>query len=151
MMRFPWQKVILKTMIDSQSCDDHQPQEQSDLMEQDGDEPNGGNGLESCLQPTDVSEEILSFSVGIYSVAPAEGNKPVRFFRTPKNALDENRPIKLTPCSYFKTRLCTVDNRFARDTNYLFFAQKTEIHGQCMYNRWPQNKHEEKTQKISLL
>ena len=76
-MRFYEQRVA------GQSCDGHQPQEQSDLMEQDGDEPNGGNALESCLQPTDVSEEILSFSVGIYSVAPAEGNKPVSFFRTP--------------------------------------------------------------------
>ena len=62
---------------------DHQPQEQSDNIEQDGDEPNGGIALESCLQPTDVSEEILSFSEGIYSVAPAEGNKPVSFFKTP--------------------------------------------------------------------
>ncbi len=105
--------------------------------------PNGGKTLESCLQPCDVSEDILSFSEGIYSVAPAERNSPVSFFKTPKleamafpvhfptseNTLDEERPIKVTCNGYFKTRLFGVDDRFARDTNYLFFAQfVTEIH-----------------------
>ncbi|KAM9771307.1 uncharacterized protein ACBT44_004404 isoform 6-T9 [Syngnathus typhle] len=102
-----------------------------------GDAPNGGVILESCLQPNDVSEEIMSFTQGIYCVAPAERNNPVSFFRTPKleamafpvqfptgkNTLDEERQVKVTPSKYFKTRLCCVDERFARDTNYLFFAQ----------------------------
>ncbi|XP_074542437.1 uncharacterized protein LOC141802702 isoform X2 [Halichoeres trimaculatus] len=123
--------------------DEQISQQQSDTMQQEGDEPNGGVVLESCLQPTDVSEEILSFSDNIYSVAPAEGNKPVSFFKTPKleamafpvqfptgkNTLDEDRRIKLTPCSYFKSRLFCADDRFARDSNYLFFGQfVTEIH-----------------------
>ena len=55
-----------------------------DESEQEGDMPNGGFALESCLQPPDVAEEILCFSEGIYSVAPAERNSPVSFFRTPK-------------------------------------------------------------------
>lgn len=98
----------------SQLRHDHEPQPQSNNMQQDGDEPNGGIALESCLQPTDVSEEILSFSEGIYSVAPAEGNKPVSFFKTPnleamafpvqfptgQNTLDEERPKRLTPHCY---------------------------------------------------
>ena len=120
-------------------CDEHQ----SDDGEQEGDMPNGGVALESCLQPRDVSEDILCFSEGIYNVAPAEDNNPVSFFRTKgleslafpvqyptgQNTLDEQRPVKLTPSSYFKTRLFGVDGRFARDTNYLFFAQfVTEIH-----------------------
>lgn len=128
---------------DTLLCDDSQPQEPRDDPEQEGDMPNGGLALESCLQPRDVSEDILCFSEGIYSVAPAERNSPVSFFRTPKleamafpvqfptgqNTLDEQRPVKLTPSSYFKTRLFGVDDRFARDTNYLFFAQfVTEIH-----------------------
>ncbi|KAM9812015.1 uncharacterized protein ACBT44_011392 isoform 3-T12 [Syngnathus typhle] len=72
-----------------------------------------------------------------------ERNNPVSFFKTPKleamafpvqfptgqNTLDEERPIKLTPSKYFKTRLCCVDERFARDPTYLFFAQfVTEIY-----------------------
>ncbi|XP_062414952.1 uncharacterized protein LOC134107225 [Pungitius pungitius] len=125
------------------SCDGEQTEEQRDDEEQEGDMPNGGFALESCLQPCDVSEEILCFSEGIYSVAPAESNSPVGFFKTPKleamafpvqfptgqNTLDEGRRMKVTPSSYFKARLFCIDDRFARDTNYLFFAQfVTEIH-----------------------
>ncbi|XP_068507192.1 uncharacterized protein [Syngnathus scovelli] len=129
---------------DSQNdpCGNVQNQQSADNVEE-GDAPNGGVILESCLQPNDVSEEIMSFTQGIYCVAPAERNNPVSFFRTPKleamafpvqfptgkNTLDEGRQIKLTPSKYFKTRLCCVDERFARDTNYLFFAQfVTEIY-----------------------
>ena len=123
---------------------EQQPTEQTrDDEEQEENMPNGGFALDSCLQPTDVSEEILSFSEGIYSVAPAERNSPVGFFKTPRleaisfpmqfptgqNTLDDNRLVKLSPSGYFKARLFCVDNRFARDTNYLFFAQfVTEIH-----------------------
>lgn len=45
--------------IDSQSRAGHKPEQQLENMQQDGDEPNVGIALESCLQPTDVSEEIL--------------------------------------------------------------------------------------------
>nr|XP_040030752.1 uncharacterized protein LOC120818062 isoform X1 [Gasterosteus aculeatus aculeatus] len=129
--------------VDMLSCDGEQPEQQRDDEEQEGEMPNGGFALESCLQPCDVSEEILCFSEGIYSVAPAESNSPVGFFKTPKleamafpvqfptgqNTLDEGRRMKVTPSSYFKARLFCVDDRFARDTNYLFFAQfVTEIH-----------------------
>lgn len=58
-------------------CDESQPQEQRDEPEQEGD-----IALDSCLQPRDVSEDILCFSEGIYSVAPAERNCPVSFFKT---------------------------------------------------------------------
>lgn len=53
-------------------------------MQQDVDDPNGGIVLKSCLQPTDDSEDILSFSEGIYSIALAEGNKPLSFIKTPR-------------------------------------------------------------------
>lgn len=82
---------------------DDQPEEQSNDTEQEGDMPNGGLALESCLQPPDAEE--IRFSEGIYSVAPAERNSPVSFFKTPKleatafpvqfptgqNTLDEQR------------------------------------------------------------
>ena len=129
--------------IDILPCNDNQQQGHSNSSEQDGDQQTGGIVLESCLQPIDIADEVLTFSEGIYNIAPAEGNKPVNFFRTPKlesmafpvqfptsvNTFDDARPIKLTPCSYFKSRLMCVDGRFARDTQYLFFAQiVTEIH-----------------------
>ena len=129
--------------IDSLPCNDNQQLEHSINSEQEGDQQTGGIILESCLQPIDFADELLTFSEGIYNIAPAEGNKPVNFFRTPKlesmafpvqfptsvNTFDDVRPIKLTPSSYFKSRLMCVDGRFARDTEYLFFAQvATEIH-----------------------
>ncbi|CAI5637789.1 unnamed protein product [Oreochromis niloticus] len=98
--------------IDMLPCDGEQPREQ---MRDDSDQAdgltNGGFALESCLQPPDVAEEILCFSEGIYSVAPAERNNPISFFKTPKleamafpvqfptgqNTLDERRLIKVSP------------------------------------------------------
>ncbi|XP_037103982.1 uncharacterized protein LOC119120863 [Syngnathus acus] len=52
-----------------------QKQQSAENVEE-GDAPNGGVILESCLQPNDVSEEIMSFTQGIYCVAPAERNNP---------------------------------------------------------------------------
>ncbi|XP_047245588.1 uncharacterized protein LOC124882907 isoform X2 [Girardinichthys multiradiatus] len=124
------------------SSSDEEPAEQN-LEEPESDLQNGGFALESCLQPVDISEEILCFSDNTYCVAPAERNNPISFFRTPhleamafpvqfptgQNTLDETRPLKLTPSAYFKSRLFNIDGRFAKDTNYLFFSQfVTEIH-----------------------
>ncbi|KAL6485916.1 hypothetical protein MHYP_G00053080 [Metynnis hypsauchen] len=112
--------------------------------QQDNEEPNCGISFDSCLQPADVGQEILSFGQNIYSIAPAEGNQPASFFRTPKleamafpvqfntgkNTLDElDRPKKISPSRYFNARLFSADNRFAMDTIYIFFAQfVTEMH-----------------------
>ncbi|CAI5667671.1 unnamed protein product [Oreochromis niloticus] len=98
--------------IDMLPCDGEQPCEQMrDDSEQADGLTNGGFALESCLQSPDVAEEILCFSEGIYSVAPAERNNPISFFKTPKleamafpvqfptgqNTLDERRLIKVSP------------------------------------------------------
>ena len=108
-------------------------QEQSDSG-QEGDMPNGGLAIESCIQPRNIRDEILAFGDGIYSVAPAQRNSPVSFFKTPKleamafpvqfptgqNTLDDRRQYRLTPLSYFKFRLLNVDDRFARDQLFIF-------------------------------
>ncbi|XP_008400600.1 uncharacterized protein LOC103460273 isoform X2 [Poecilia reticulata] len=121
-------------------CEQLQPQMNDG---EEGDLPNGGFAIESCLQPPDISEEILCFSESTYCLAPAQSNSPVSFFKTPnlesmsfpvqfptsENTLDTRRLIKVTPSGYFKSWLFHVDNRFARDPTYLFFAQfVTEIH-----------------------
>ncbi|KAJ8353098.1 hypothetical protein AAFF_G00109120 [Aldrovandia affinis] len=102
-----------------------------------------GLALDTCMQPPDIAQEVLSYGDGIFSVAPAQGNKPVGFFSIPKleamafpvqfptgqNTLDEVRQVKLSPSRYFNTRLFCVDTRFAKDQSYLFFAQfVTETH-----------------------
>ncbi|KAL7825574.1 hypothetical protein SRHO_G00340340 [Serrasalmus rhombeus] len=47
-----------------------------------------------------------------------------------ENTFDEpHRRTALSPSRYFNARLFSADNRFARDTNYIFFAQfVTEMH-----------------------
>ena len=102
-----------------------------------------GLALDTCMQPPDIAQEILSYGDGIFSIAPAQGNKPVGFFAIPKleamafpvqfptgqNTLDEVRAIKLSPSKYFNARLFAADTRFASDQSYLFFAQfVTETH-----------------------
>ncbi|CAI5660898.1 unnamed protein product [Oreochromis niloticus] len=99
--------------------------------------------LDTCMQPPDIAQEILSYGEGIFSIAPAQGNRPVGFFSIPKleamafpvqfptgqNTLDEARQVKLSPSMYFNTRLFSADTRFATDQSYLFFAQfVTETH-----------------------
>uniref|UniRef100_A0A3B5QQ24 ATP-dependent DNA helicase n=1 Tax=Xiphophorus maculatus TaxID=8083 RepID=A0A3B5QQ24_XIPMA len=99
--------------------------------------------LDTCMQPPDIAQEVLSYGEGIFSIAPAQGNKPISFFSVPRleanaypvhfptgiNTLDEARRVALSPSMYFNVRLFSIDTRFAKDQSYLFFAQfVTETH-----------------------
>ena len=98
------------------------------------------NGVQydTCLQPADVGQEVLDhYFDDIYNLAPAEGMNPVRLlqehgneaksfpalFPSGRNTYDEKRSLQLSLCRYFNTRLMNADNRFARDTNYIFYSQ----------------------------
>ncbi len=103
-----------------------------------------GLALDTCLQPPDLGQHLLSYEDGIFCIAPAERNTPTSMFKVPKleslafpvqfcdgmNTIDEPARVKrVSPSRYFNTRLFSVDNRCARDTNYIFFAQfVTEMH-----------------------
>ncbi len=127
--------------------DDTEKQQEVDVAEQAGqdeqqvsveehDELRPGLTLDTCMQPPDIGQEIL-YGEGIFSIAPAQGQKPVGFFKIPKleamafpvqfptgqNTIDEARQISLSPSMYFNARLFSVDTRFARDQSYLFFVQ----------------------------
>ncbi|KAK0151948.1 ATP-dependent DNA helicase PIF1 [Merluccius polli] len=118
--------------------------EQSDKeADKEKEELRPGLALDTCMQPPDIAQEILSYGDGIFSIAPAQGNKPVGFFTIPKleamafpvqfptgqNTLDEVRKVQLSPSMYFNARLFAADTRFASDQSYLFFAQfVTETH-----------------------
>ncbi|XP_076838347.1 uncharacterized protein LOC143483367 [Brachyhypopomus gauderio] len=127
----------------SEPSEESNAQDSNDL-EQDANEQNMGCLLDTCLQPADIAQDLITFGEGVFCVAPAEGNRPVSFFKVPKleamafpvqfptglNTLDEmQRFRKVTPSRYFNARLLSVDNRFAIDSNYIFFAQfVTEMH-----------------------
>ncbi|KAE8277087.1 hypothetical protein D5F01_LYC25124 [Larimichthys crocea] len=145
------QGATFNSLPDDLPCNEEQTQQDNgDASEQadqsqspEKDELRPGLVLDSCMQPPDIAQEALSYGDGIFSVAPAQGNKPVGFFAIPKleamafpvqfptgqNTLDEVREKKLSPSKYFNARLFCVDTRFASDQSYLFFAQfVTETH-----------------------
>ncbi|XP_077065633.1 uncharacterized protein LOC143718457 [Siphateles boraxobius] len=97
-----------------------------------------GLALDTCLQPPDLGHQLLSYDNGIFCIAPAERNTPVNTFKIPKlesmafpvqfpdgkNTFDEpGRAKHVSPSRYFNSRLFSIDNRCAKDTNYIFFAQ----------------------------
>ncbi|RXN36706.1 replicase helicase endonuclease [Labeo rohita] len=138
-------------------------QDDQNVSTEEKDELRPGLTLDTCMQPLDIGQDLLSFGEGIFSIAPAQGKKPVGFFRIPKleamafpvqfctgqNTIDEAREVALSPSMYFNARLFCVDSRFAKDQSYLFFAQfVTETHmarnsmsiqlrkGKTCYERW---------------
>jgi hypothetical protein len=96
--------------------------------------------FDSCLQPPDLrTEAIAEFENMVYSVAPAQGNKPISMFRpgdkdteamsfptlfpTAENTFQVEREVKLSLTSYFNARLFDADGRFAGNSEYIFYAQ----------------------------
>lgn len=94
--------------------------------------------VDSCLQPVDVAQEVLDhFFDDVFNIAPAEGNNPVRMLQEAGNeaktfpchfpsgrfSFDEQRDKRETLARYFNNRLMNADNRFAKDTNYIFYSQ----------------------------
>ncbi|RXN32197.1 replicase helicase endonuclease [Labeo rohita] len=107
-------------------------------------EQSRGLALDTCLQPPDLGQQLLSYDDGIFCIAPAAKNSPVSIFKVRnleslafpvqfpdgQNTFDEpNRAKHISPSRYFNTRLFSIDNRCAKDTSYIFFAQfVTEMH-----------------------
>ena len=97
-----------------------------------------GAQLDSCMEPLDIGQEILDqYFDGIFCVAPCEGNNPVRVLMEEGNEakcfptlfpngsplFKDKRDIRITLCRYLHNRLMNVDNRFAKNTDYIFYAQ----------------------------
>ena len=96
--------------------------------------------FDSCLQPPDLRTEAMAeLENMVYSVAPAEGNKPISLFRpdgnsteatsfpalfpTGKNTFQSERETKISLSKYFNARLFDADTRFAENSEYIFYAQ----------------------------
>nr|XP_022307628.1 uncharacterized protein LOC111113627 [Crassostrea virginica] len=93
---------------------------------------------DTCLQPVDIAQEVLDhYFDDIYDIAPGEGNNPVRLlqeygneaktfpylFPSGRFSWSEQRETRITLSRYFNNRLMNSDDRFAKDTNYIFFSQ----------------------------
>lgn len=96
-----------------------------------------GIQLDTCSQPVNFGQDVLDSSAdNIYCIAPAEGNKPMRFkhalageaitfsckFPHGSNDFNQESPVKISMSRYFNSRLFHVDPRF-QDPTYLFYAQ----------------------------
>ncbi|XP_056598318.1 uncharacterized protein LOC130416992 [Triplophysa dalaica] len=94
--------------------------------------------MDTCLQPVDIGQEICDQHFdGIMSLAPAEGNNPVRMLMDETNeakcfpvlfpkgtgTFHESRQEKLTICKYLKNRILNADGRFAQNLDYIFYGQ----------------------------
>ena len=89
----------------------------------------------SCLQPEDLAKHVADhMDEPLYQVAPAEGNKPCSIFNVEtrcfpfyfpngKGGFNDHRNSKLGLNRYFNSRLFSSDFRFARDPQYIFYAQ----------------------------
>ncbi|XP_061191659.1 uncharacterized protein LOC133199853 [Saccostrea echinata] len=93
---------------------------------------------DTCLQPVDIAQEVLDhYFDDVYNIAPGEGQNPVRMLQEEGNEVktfpylypsgkyswNESRDVRITLSRYFNNRLMNADNRFAKDTNYIFFCQ----------------------------
>ena len=102
-----------------------------------------GGQLGTCIQTEELSN-ILGNEV--FSIAPVEGRLPLQvyndnnnevltfpnLFPTRKYGFDVSRPRKLSLRKYFQARLTSCDNRFASNTEYLFYSQYLVEHKQVM-------------------
>ncbi|XP_077060978.1 uncharacterized protein LOC143713540 [Siphateles boraxobius] len=94
--------------------------------------------MDSCLQPVDIAQEVLDQHFdGIMSLAPAEGNNPVRMSMDESNeakcfpvlfpkgsgTFHDPRPEKLTLSRYLNNRILNADGRFAQNLDYIFYGQ----------------------------
>ncbi|XP_052700234.1 uncharacterized protein LOC128177537 [Crassostrea angulata] len=93
---------------------------------------------DTCLQPVDIAQEVLDhYFDDVFNIAPGEGQNPVKMLQEEGNeaksfphlfpsgrfSWNEDRDERITLSRYFNNRLMNTDNRFAKDTNYIFFAQ----------------------------
>lgn len=77
------------------------------------------NAIDTCLQPVDIAQEVLDhYFDDIYSIAPGEGNNPVRMLQEPGNeaktfpylfpssqfSWNDQRDIKISLSRYFINR-----------------------------------------------
>lgn len=102
------------------------------------DDEQQGIATDTCLQPVDIAQEVLDhYFDDIYDIAPGEGKNPVRMLQEQGNeaktfpyhfpsgrfSWNDNRDTRITLSRYFNNRLMNTDDRFAKDSSYIFFSQ----------------------------
>ena len=114
-----------------------QPLHKNDV-EDDSEERLCGIQLDTCLQPANIGQDLLDQCFDeILCCAPCEGNSPVSILKDESNeakcfpslfpkgqpTFHDGRSENITLGRYLQNRLMHVDNRFAQNTDYIFYAQ----------------------------
>jgi hypothetical protein len=100
--------------------------------------------LDTCIQSSDPALDISQ----VMTFAPGEGKTPInimmdtsceemafpKLFPKGEFGFDALRAVKLTPKKYFNARILNRTGEFARNIEYLFFAQYVSEHKQIMDN-----------------
>ncbi|XP_063049297.1 uncharacterized protein LOC134443443 [Engraulis encrasicolus] len=142
-----WLNSLDGTDHENDETDDKDNVENSDDEEHDNEEKEeeltyikdqSGLVSDTSLQPIDIGSEIVDQHFqDILSMAPAEGNSPVSLLSDKTNeskcfpvlyplggpTFHSERESKITLSRYLNTRLLNADGRFARNTDFLFYAQ----------------------------
>uniref|UniRef100_A0A9J7WX60 ATP-dependent DNA helicase n=1 Tax=Cyprinus carpio carpio TaxID=630221 RepID=A0A9J7WX60_CYPCA len=143
--------------MDLDNCEDMRINEEQNIDNDDNelsdetlhDRQQHGLFMDSCLQPVDIAQEVLDQHFdGIMSLAPAEGNNPVRMlmdetneakcfpvlFPKGKGTFHDSRSEKLTLSRYLNNRILNADGRFAQNLDYIFYGQYLSELNQIMSN-----------------
>jgi hypothetical protein len=93
---------------------------------------------DTSLQPVDLGTEIIDHNFqDILNMAPGEGNSPVKLLYDKTNegkcfpvlfpsggpTFHDERESRITLSKYLNARIMNADGRFARNTDYIFYAQ----------------------------
>ncbi|XP_029976984.1 uncharacterized protein LOC115409845 isoform X4 [Salarias fasciatus] len=131
-----WTNPLEKDTNDDDKMDDAEDFDTQD--EHINDQQQHGMYLDTCMQPVDVAQEVLDHHFdSVLSVAPAEGNTPVRLLTDVSNeakcfpalfpkgtgTFHDTRPHKLTLSRYLNARILNADGRFGSNVEYIFYAQ----------------------------
>ena len=123
-------------MHDAKSGENDMNDEENDINDEE--DRFHGLHLDSCLQAVDIGQEILDqYFDEIICCAPCEGKNPVSILQDESNeakcfpilfpigqpTFHDKREEKITLGRYFLNRLMHVDNRFAQNTDFIFYAQ----------------------------
>ncbi|XP_072554803.1 uncharacterized protein [Paramormyrops kingsleyae] len=140
-----WINPLQKTEVPGDVSDIHADEERNENNMEDEemdetlhDRQQHGMYMDTCLQPVDIAQEVLDQHFdGIMSMAPAEGNNPVRLLTDESNeakcfpvlfpkgtgTFHDRRKEKLTLCRYLNTRILNADGRFGKNLDYIFYGQ----------------------------
>ncbi len=120
-----------------EQIDENDPDEQPDedltyIKEQ------SGLLSDTSLQPVDIGSEVIDQHFqDVLNLAPAEGNSPVSLLSDKSNeakcfpvlyptggpTFHDRREVRITLSRYLNARILNADGRFARSTDFIFYAQ----------------------------